>query len=125
MNDDRSLRALHDAERFVSNAIRRDTTDEERCEWIDVLFHACRAIEENEIDSLPALRGFDKTEAYGLIPRLFQSVLRDRISPDTYARIEKQARAASQRVARKAEHAQSSKAGAGRGTGQSKLDFES
>jgi hypothetical protein len=34
MNDDRSLRVLHDADRFVAGTLRRDTTDAERCEWI-------------------------------------------------------------------------------------------
>jgi hypothetical protein len=125
MDDDRSLRVLHDAERFVNNAIQRDKTDEERCDWIDVLFRACRAIEDNEMDALPALRGFDKTEAYRLIPRLFQSVLRDHASPGAYARADKQARAASQRVARQTEDAQPSKVNASPGTDQSKLDFES
>ena len=70
----------------------------QRCEWIDVLFQACRAVEENETDALPALRGFDKIEAYGIISRVFQSVLRDHIPAETYSRAEKQARAASQRV---------------------------
>ena len=60
MNDDRSLRVLHDSERFVGGMLRRDTSDEERCEWIDVLFQACRAIEDNEMEALPALRGFDR-----------------------------------------------------------------
>ena len=45
-----------------------------------------------------ALRGFDKIEAYGIISRVFQSVLRDHIPAETYSRAEKQARAASQRV---------------------------
>ena len=110
MNDDRSLRVLHDAERFVNNTLDLPTTDTERCEWIEVLFQACRAIEDNEADALPALRGFDKAEAYSLIPRLFQSILRDHVSKDAYSRAEKQARAAAQRVARKAEDAQEAKA---------------
>ncbi|HOC58275.1 MAG TPA: hypothetical protein PKI20_21840, partial [Verrucomicrobiota bacterium] len=84
MNDDRSLRVLHDAERFVNNTLALPTTDEQRCQWIDVLFQACRAIEDNESDALPALRGFDKAEAYALIPRLFQSILRDHVSKNAY-----------------------------------------
>jgi hypothetical protein len=100
MNDDRSLRVLHDAERFVNQSLRRDTTDDERCEWIDVLFQACRAIEDNEADALPALRGFDKAEAYALVTRLFQSILGDHVSRDVYTRAEKQARAASQRLSK-------------------------
>lgn len=109
MNDDRSLRVLHDAERFVNNTLDLPTTDEQRCGWIDVLFQACRAIEDNEADALPALRGFDKAEAYSLIPRLFQSILRDHVSKDAYSRAEKQARAASQRVAKQAEQEQQAK----------------
>lgn len=109
MNDDRSLRVLHDAERFVNNTLDLPTTDEQRCQWIDVLFQACRAIEDNEAEALPALRGFDKAEAYSLIPRLFQSILRDHVSKDAYSRAEKQARAASQRVAKQAEQEQQAK----------------
>jgi DNA modification methylase len=123
MNDDRSLRVLHDAERFVNNTLDLPTTDNERCEWIEVLFQACRAIEDNEADALPALRGFDKAEAYSLIPRLFQSILRDHVSKDAYTRAEKQARAAAQRVARKAEDAQEAKAKSAKDGNQITLDF--
>ena len=41
MNDDRSLRVLHDADRFVAGTLRRAVTDAEQCEWIEVLFKAC------------------------------------------------------------------------------------
>ena len=123
MNDDRSLRVLHDAERFASGTLRHDTTDAERCDWIEVLFQACRAIEDNEADALPALRGFDKAEAYSLIPRLFQSVLRDRVPKDAYIRAEKQARAASQRVAKQAQEQQAVNGKTGADTKQSVLDF--
>ena len=126
MNDDRSLRVLHDAERFVNGALRRETTDEERCDWIDVLYQACRAIEDNEMDALPALRGFDKAEAYALIPRLFQSILRDGVPSDAYTRAEKQARAASQRVQKQVQEEQVTKATsrAKGDAGQGKLDFK-
>jgi len=124
MNDDRSLRVLHDSMRFVNGTLHRDTTDEERCGWIDVLFRACRAIEENEAEALPALRGFDKGEAYSLLPRLFQSVLRDHVSDDAYVRAEKQARIASQRLARQAEKAHRSSANVPPDTKQILLDFE-
>jgi 16S rRNA G966 N2-methylase RsmD len=125
MNDDRSLRVLHDAERFANGTLRHDTTDAERCDWIEVLFQACRAIEDNEADALPALRGFDKAEAYSLIPRLFQSVLRDHVPKDAYIRAEKQARAASQRVAKQAQEQQSVKGKKGADTNQPVLDFGS
>ncbi len=98
MNDDRSLRVLHDAERFVVGTLSRKTTDAERCGWIDTLFSACKAMEDNEEAALPALRGFDSREGYRLVSRLFQSVLREKVTPAVYARAEKQARVASQRL---------------------------
>ena len=103
MNDDRSLRVLHDAERFVAETLRRATTDAERCEWIEVLFKACEAVEESEGTVLPTLRGFEPAEGYRLIGRLFQSVLRDKVAPAAYSRAEKQTRVASQRLSKVAE----------------------
>jgi hypothetical protein len=103
MNDDRSLRVLHDADRFVDGTLRRATTDAERCEWTDVLFKACEAVEDSEDTVLPTLRGFEPAEAYRLIGRLFQSVLRDKVAPGAYSRAEKQARVASQRLSKVAE----------------------
>ena len=100
MNDDRSLRVLHDAERFVAGTLRRATTDAERCEWIEVLFKACEAVEDNEGTVLPTLRGFDPAEGYRLIGRLFQSVLREKVAPAAYSRAEKQTRVASQRLSK-------------------------
>jgi hypothetical protein len=103
MNDDRSLRVLHDAERFVAETLRRATTDAERCEWIEVLFKTCEEVEDSEETVLPTLRGFDPAEAYRLIGRLFQSVLRDKVAPVAYSRAEKQTRVASQRLSRVSE----------------------
>jgi hypothetical protein len=98
MNDDRSVRVLHDAERYVADALARQTTDAERCGWIDVLFGMCRQVDEGDIQSSPALREFDSSKGYRLITRLFQSVLRDHVAGDAYARASKQATVASQRV---------------------------
>lgn len=103
MNDDRSLRVLHDAERFLAGNLSRKTTDEERCEWVEVLFQACRDIEEKQEEALPALRGFDANEAYRVITQLFQSVLKDHVPPDIYNRALKQNRAASARIANQVE----------------------
>jgi len=49
---------------------------------------------------LPTLRGFDPAEAYPLIGRLFQSVLREKVATTAYSRAEKQARVASQRLSK-------------------------
>jgi hypothetical protein len=103
MNDDRSLRVLHDAERYLAGSLARQTTDDERCRWIDVLFQACRDIEEKQADALPALRGFDSEEAYQVITRLFQSVLKDHVTPEIFRRADKQCHAASSRIAAQAE----------------------
>jgi 16S rRNA G966 N2-methylase RsmD len=100
MNDDRSIRVLHDAERFIAGSLRRTTTDVERCEWIEVLFMACRQVEEGEIPSVPALRGFDADEGYRLVTRLFQSILREKVPESLYARAQKQAGVASNRISR-------------------------
>jgi len=99
MNDDRSARVLHDSERFFAGTLRRQTTDAERCEWIDILFKACRQVEDGDVQSTPSLRDFEVGEGYRLITRLFQSVLRDHVSPDEYSKASKQASVASNRVA--------------------------
>ena len=98
MNDDRSIRVLHDAERYIAGSLHRITSDVERCEWIDVLFKACRQVEDGDMQSIPALRGFDAGEGYRLITRLFQSVLREKVPADVHARAQKQAGAASNRI---------------------------
>ena len=98
MNDDRSIRVLHDADRYVAGTLRRETTDTDRCDWIDVLFKACRQVEEGDTQSNPTLRDFDLGEGYRLITRLFQSVLRDHVPADVFAKASKQTSAASSRV---------------------------
>jgi len=98
MNDDRSLRVLHDAERYLGGTLTRPTADHERCRWIEVLYKACRDIEEKQAEALPALRGFDADEAYRVITRLFQSVLKDHVTADVFRRAEKQCRAASSKI---------------------------
>jgi hypothetical protein len=98
MNDDRSIRVLHDAERYVAGSLHRTTSDEERCEWIEVLFKACRQVEDGDMQSVPALRGFDAGEGYRLITRLFQSVMREKVPAEVHARSQKQAGAASSRI---------------------------
>jgi hypothetical protein len=98
MNDDRSTRVFHDAERYLAGSLRRQTTDGERCEWIDVLFKACRQVEEGNVQSTPTLRDFDTGEGYRLITRLFQSVLRDHVTAESYSKASKQASMASNRV---------------------------
>ena len=98
MNDDRSIRVLHDTERFIAGSLHRTTTDVERCEWIEALFKACRQVEDGDMQSVPSLRGFKADEGYRLITRLFQSVLREKVPADVHTRAQKQAGAASNRI---------------------------
>lgn len=124
MNDDRSLRALHDAERFVNGTLRRSTTDTERANWIDVLFQACRAVEDGKEEALPALRGFDPDEAYGLVTRLYQGILREHLTTDAWRKVEKQANAASRKLALRANEQKSNVIKArGEEGGQAHFDF--
>jgi len=104
MNDDRSLRVLHDAERYIAGSLVRSTSDAEHCEWIDVLFKACRQVEEGDMQSAPALRGFNAAEAYRVITRVFQGVLRERVSVEAYIRAQKQATVASSRISQSVRH---------------------
>ncbi len=97
MNDDRVLRVLHEAERFLARTLRREPGDAEICDWIDVLFVACKAVEEKDRETLPAFRGFTANEGYQLICGIFPSVLRERVSAAAYARAAKQADVASKR----------------------------
>jgi hypothetical protein len=68
-----------------------------------VLFKACRDIEEKQEEALPALRGFDADEAYRVITRLFQSVLKEHVTAAVFRRAEKQYRAASNKIASQVE----------------------
>jgi hypothetical protein len=111
MNDDKTIRVLHDAERYVAGSLRRDTTDTERCEWIDALFQMCRALEENDSHMLPSVRDLAPDEGYRLIGRLSQGILKDKVPPAVYSRTAKQAAVASQRIVKDVgEHAEKAKA---------------
>jgi hypothetical protein len=98
MNDDRSIRILHNAEQYVDDALHRKTTDSERCDWIEVLFKTCRQVEDGDTQGTPALREFDVAKGYHLIVRLFQSVLQEKVPADSYSRARKQAAVASNRI---------------------------
>ena len=99
MNDDRTIRVLHDAERYVAESLRRDPPADERCGWIDTLFQMCRALEEDDSQILPSVKDLEPHEGYRLITRLFQGILNDNVDTAVYARAAKQAAVASQRIA--------------------------
>jgi hypothetical protein len=98
MNDSRTLHVLHDAERFLVGSLKQQSSDSERCNWIEVLFNACRSVEERENEELPALRDFNPGKGYQMISQLFHGILRDRVPIEMFIRAEKQARVASSRL---------------------------
>jgi hypothetical protein len=97
MNDSQTLRVLHDVERHLVSSLRRPVSDEDRCEWIEIVFKACRAVEEQVGEELPALRDFDPMTGYRMISQLFQGVMRDHVPPAVFGRVEKQERVAASR----------------------------
>ena len=98
MNDSQTLRVLHDAERFLAGSLKRQVSDTDRCEWIEAIFRACRAVEEQEGEELPALRDFDPGAGYRMITQLFHGVLSDHVPAAVFGRVEKQAHVASSRL---------------------------
>jgi 16S rRNA G966 N2-methylase RsmD len=98
MNDSQTLRVLHDAERFLAGSLKRQVSDTDRCEWIEAIFRACRAVEEQEGEELPALRDFDPGAGYRMIIQLFHGVLSDHVPATVFVRAEKQAHVASSRL---------------------------
>lgn len=98
MNDSRTLRVLHDAERYLAGSLKRQTSDIDRCEWIEVLFKACRAVEEQQTEEMPALRDFDPGTSYQMIAQLFHGVLNDHVPAEVFGRAEKQAQIAASRM---------------------------
>lgn len=98
MNDSQTLRVLHDTERFLAGSLRRQVSDTDRCEWIEAIFRACRAVEEQEGEELPALRDFDPVAGYRMISQLFHGVLNDHVPAAVFGRVEKQARVAASRL---------------------------
>ncbi|MCG2658876.1 MAG: hypothetical protein L6437_01340, partial [Kiritimatiellae bacterium] len=98
MNDSQTLRVLHNAERFLAGSLKRHVSDADRCDWIEVIFKVCRAVEEKTTDELPALRDFDPAVGYQMISQLFHGVLREHVPVDVFSRAEKQARVTAGRL---------------------------
>jgi len=78
--------------------LKRQVSDTDRCEWIEAIFRACRAVEEQEGEELPALRDFDPVAGYRMISQLFHGVLSDRVPAAVFGRVEKQAHVAASRL---------------------------
>jgi len=102
MNDDRSLRVLHDAARLASGTLGRTPPGSELCDWIGVLFDTCREFEEDP-NAQSSHLGFDKTEAYRLIVKLSHHLTSEGIDPATLNAAKKQAAVAGRRLADEAD----------------------
>ena len=98
MNDSQTLNVLHDAERFLAGSLKQQVSDADRCEWIEMIFKVCRAVEEQTTDELPALRDFDPAVGYQMISQLFHGVLKDHVPANVFSRAEKQARVTAGRL---------------------------
>ena len=105
MNDDQSLRVFHDADRLVTGTLDRAVGNAEVCEWIKVLFGACKELEEGGEGAAAAHLGFDKMDGFRLIVRLSQRLTPDGLEPKTLSDAKKQAAVAGRRLAESAESA--------------------
>ena len=99
MNDDRSLRVLHDAERLISGSLGRTVGNAEVCQWIKVLFETCKDLEDGVEGALAAHLGFDRVEGYQLIVQLSNRLTPEGVEPKTLSDARKQAAVAGRRLA--------------------------
>src|SRR5260370_21304958 len=89
MDTSERQQARQDAERFLSGHLRRHSNDEEILSWIDHLYHSATLIDEEAaglsdtgaVDALP----HEAVRLYGMMPRLFQSVLKENVDAIRYA----------------------------------------
>jgi hypothetical protein len=99
MNDDRSLRVLHEAERLVAGTFGRSVGNVEVCQWIKVLFETCRELEDGVEGAVAAHLGFDRVEGYRLIVQLSNRLTPDGLEPKVLSDARKQAAVAGRRLA--------------------------
>ncbi|MBI2925833.1 MAG: hypothetical protein HYY24_09040 [Verrucomicrobia bacterium] len=124
MNDDRSLRVLHDADRLITGSLDRSPSNAEICDWIKVLFDTCKEIEESGDAAVSAHRGFAKTEGYQLIVKLSHRLAPDGVEPAVLNAAKKQASVAGRRLAEASDSAAGSPtASKRRDDGQAVLDL--
>jgi hypothetical protein len=106
LNDDRSLRVLHDAERFVGGTFSRKPSNRELCDWIRVLFETCRELEEGDASVAQAHVGFDKTDGYRAIVNLSNRLIKQDLEPAAWNAAQKQGKVAGQRLAAAAQRSE-------------------
>jgi DNA modification methylase len=103
MDTSERQQARYEAARFLGGHLRRRPTDEEVLSWIEHLYHSATLIEEEaaglsdtgEPDGVPdsAIR------LYAMMPRLFQSVLKEKVDTGKYGLAQRQCRIAATKVA--------------------------
>jgi hypothetical protein len=102
LNDHERQRACHDAERFLEGKLSPPPSDAEILVWIDRLYSAAGRLEE-EVHGLvepgeePVLPG-EAVAYYKMMPRLFQSVLKEKVDSAAYTRASRQCRTAARKV---------------------------
>jgi hypothetical protein len=123
MNEDRSLRVLHDAGRFVNGTFNRKPSNGELCEWIGLLFDTCRELEDGDAAVAQAHIGFDKTEGYEIIVKLSHRLINEGLKPAVWSAAQKQAKVAGQRLAAAAPASAAPAAKARKDDSQTTLDL--
>ena len=108
---------------IVENIQRADLNAIEEAASYRQLMDRFGHTQEKQADALPALRGFDADEAYRVITRLFQSVLKDHVAADLFRRAEKQCRAASSKITRQVEGEEAKGESGAQEDAQTTLDF--
>lgn len=97
MNDDRALRVLHDAERFLGGVLKRHPADAERAGWIDTLYRAAAEM-SSSASAIVSYRRIDPAMAYKIVVRLFQGLLPEGLDGKLLSRAQKQAEVASRQL---------------------------
>ncbi len=102
LNDHERQRACHDAERFLEGKLSPAPSDAEILGWIDRLYSAAGRLEEEAHGLVePGEEPVMPDEAvvyYRMMPRLFQSVLREKVDAAAYTRASRQCRTAARKV---------------------------
>jgi hypothetical protein len=102
LNDHERQRACHDAERFLEGKLSPPPTDADILGWIDRLYSAACRLEEEahglvEHGEEPGLPD-EALNYYKIMPRLFQSVLKEKVDAPAYTRASRQCRTAARKV---------------------------
>jgi DNA modification methylase len=107
MDTSERQQARYDAERFLAGHLRRHPPDAEVLDWIEHLYRSASLIEEEAaglsdtgvVEELPQ----EAAKLYGMMPKLFQGVLKEQVHAAKYALAQRRCRIASAKLAEQAE----------------------